>query len=149
MAEAPDDFLNSVWDAAEMAWYNDNSVNPWRVGTEQHAVWALAQKAAAELFAWEQTDEARVQDELEEQKYWEIRQADVRDNDAPDADHVAKYLRFQVDHVLRFLGMNAPTAIINGSRFQLLKLANELANIPTQIERKMGRTPMKEPTDAP
>lgn len=50
--------------------------------------------------------------------------------------------------MLRFLGMNAPTCIINGSRLQLLKLANELANVPTASERKMGWTPMQEPTDA-
>jgi hypothetical protein len=148
MADAPEHFLHSVWDAAEIAWYNDDYVCPWKAGTEQSVVWELAQKAAAEEFAWQQTDEAKVQDELEEQRYWEARQADVRDNGALDADHIAKYLRLQIDHVLRFLGMNAPTCIINGSRLQLLKLANELANVPTASERKMGWTPMQEPTDA-
>jgi glycine/D-amino acid oxidase-like deaminating enzyme len=98
MADAPEHFLHSVWDAAEIAWYNDEYVCPWKAGTEQRAVWELAQKAAAEEFAWQQTDEAKVQDELEEQRYWEARQADVRDNAAPDADHISKYLRLQIDH---------------------------------------------------
>jgi len=45
--------------------------------------------------------------------------------------------------------MNAPACIINGSRQNMIRLATDLANIPTKSERSLGWMPMQEPYDAP
>jgi hypothetical protein len=87
MADAPNTLLDSVWEAAMMAWHTDDFDNPWPEDDERHTVWALSQKAAAELFAWEQSPEALALDADEERRYREAREIEAKASGSVDPDH--------------------------------------------------------------
>ncbi|HEX8693372.1 MAG TPA: hypothetical protein VF746_13190 [Longimicrobium sp.] len=101
-------------------------------------------EAEREAEAWEHSDAFRVEEALEEQRYFERRRAEARESGGPDPDRVALFLRNSVDRVLRYLGMNGPSVIVNQERRNLLRLADELARIPTPTEQRLGWVPLAE-----